>query len=367
MVPVVNEKYQYILFYSAKAGCTSLRNLYIDIHRDEFTPEQLSGLNRYHNLNLIQPFQEGKDYSNYFTYVITRNPYSRAVSAFLDQFVYARNSGVVKMLGSCPPPNGDPLNFVEFLEYLKKVPDELRDSHFQTQAYFGFPGKPASKLHSGFRRLGYINPNRFKTSYSGDISDFNTHSEYVFKKVFREDSEKLGLALSKLADLKRQNWSLYGDEDCDDAALIPTTDLNELRFAPKPQDFYSNKRARELVYEIYKADFKLFGYSRDDIPHKKASPEIDSVPDDFDWQMYLRLNHDLPRDRINSERSVVRHYLEFGRFEKHLRAYKIEAPKGFDWRRYLSLHADLSAAGITTENAAIEHYISYGIREERQI
>jgi hypothetical protein len=58
--------------------------------------------------------------------------------------------------------------------------------------------------------------------------------------------------------------------------------------------------------------------------------------------------------------------LEFGRFEIHLRAYKLEAPAGFDWQRYLNLHNDLPKAGIATESAAIEHYVSYGIREGRE-
>jgi hypothetical protein len=75
----------------------------------------------------------------------------------------------------------------------------------------------------------------------------------------------------------------------------------------------------------------------------------------------------LPPEHIYNERTVIRHYLEFGRFESVPRAYRIEAPDGFDWRRYLSLNDDLPAAGITTELAAIEHYISYGIREQREI
>ena len=51
MIPIVNKKYKYILLYSAKSGCSSIRSLYLDLHRDEMSEEQLSGLNFYHNLN----------------------------------------------------------------------------------------------------------------------------------------------------------------------------------------------------------------------------------------------------------------------------------------------------------------------------
>jgi hypothetical protein len=75
----------------------------------------------------------------------------------------------------------------------------------------------------------------------------------------------------------------------------------------------------------------------------------------------------LPLAGITNQRSVIRHYLEFGRFEATPRAYKIEAPEGFDWQRYLQLNTDLKAEGILTEMAATQHYISYGIRQDRPI
>ena len=121
------------------------------------------------------------------------------------------------------------------------------------------------------------------------------------------------------------------------------------------------------MQHIYAADFKLFGYHVDEVPERPASKEIQALPADLDWQMYLRLNPDLTPDVFYNERLVVRHYLEFGRFEAIPRAYKIEAPTGFEWRRYLELNDDLKAAGVTSELAAIEHYISYGIREGREI
>lgn len=367
MIPIVNEKYQYILLYSAKAGCTSLRSLYLDIHQNELSQSQLERLDWYHNLNEVQVFDPNVDYSNYFTYTITRNPYSRVVSAYLDQYVFARNAGVRKMMEDCQPEGSDPQNFIEFLQYLRRVPDHQRDTHFQSQSYFAYAEAVVSQSSLMYRWLRRKPPGAFGINYSGDIGEFNKHSENVFKRVFKNDKPKLDSALVKINQIKRHNSSFYGEQEYTSAATMPLSVLNEIVFAPKPQNFYLDEKAIALVDEIYANDFKLFSYKKGKIPVKQASQEITLIPDDFDWRMYLRLNPDLPKDEIYNERSVVRHYLEFGRFEMHPRAFKIEAPKGFDWQRYLSLHQDLPKAGIRSELAAIEHYISFGIREEREI
>ena len=121
-----------------------------------------------------------------------------------------------------------------------------------------------------------------------------------------------------------------------------------------------------LIQKIYQLDFKIFGYSRNDLPEKQASKEMHLLPNDFDWKMYQSLNPDLPPELIYNERGCVRHYLEHGRFEGPHRIWKFAKPDGFEWQRYLSLHKDLPAAGIDSEKAALEHYLRYGIQEGRE-
>lgn len=367
MIPIVNDRYKYILLYSAKAGCTSLRSLYLNVHRDELSDPELEVLDKYHNLNEVHAYDPSKDYSDYFTYTITRNPYSRIVSAYLDQYVFARNPGVKKMLLDCPPKNAEPQNFLEFLRYLKTVPDALRDTHFQSQSYFAHADMVVTQSSPRYRWLGLKPKHAFGIKFSGDISGFKQHSHKVFKRIFKKDKPKLASAIDAINQIKKRNSSFYGVADYPHAPSMPIADLDELVFAPKPQDFFHDPQAVQLVNEIYARDFTLFAYPLNRLPNKGPSKEIELVPSDFDWRMYLRLNPDLPKNEIYNERSVVRHYLEFGRFETHVRAYKIEAPAGFDWQRYLSLHEDLPKAGINTEMAAIEHYISYGVREQRTI
>jgi hypothetical protein len=367
VIPLVNQKYKYILLYSAKAGCTSLRSLYLSLHQDEMSEVERVTLDWYHNLNEVQPFDSNADYSNYYVYSITRNPYSRVVSAFLDQYAYARNAGVAAMMESYPP-QSTPNSFIQFLEYLASVPDAKRDTHFQTQSYFPYADMVVTpQMSIRYRLLGQKPDHAFAINMVGDIAKFNKVSLKAFKKIFRDDKTKHMYAVEQLNKIKPKNSSFYGQSDFPLAASLSLDKLDNMVYAPKPQDFYGDPRAIELVDQIYQQDFFLFGYTPGKIPHKSASKEIQLIPNDFDWQMYLRLNPDLPLAGITNQRSVIRHYLEFGRFEATPRAYTIEAPEGFDWQCYLDLNADLKAQGILTEVAAIEHYISYGIRQDRPI
>jgi hypothetical protein len=367
VIPLVNQKYKYILLYSAKAGCTSLRSLYLSVHRDEMNESQLDALDWYHNLNEVQPFDPLADYSDYYVYCITRNPYSRAVSAFLDQYAYTRNSGVLAMMKSCPPRDSIK-SFIQFLEYLASVPDAQRDTHFQTQSYFPYVDMVVTpKMSVRYRLLGQKPEHAFAINLVGDIANFNAVTRKAFKQVFKGDNAKHKHAVQQLDDIKRKNSSFYGEKDFPSAASLTLEQLDAMVFAPKPQDFYCDPRAIELVDQIYQQDFFLFGYEKGKVPRKSVSREIELIPSDFDWQMYLRLNPDLPLAGITNQRSVVRHYLEFGRFEATPRAYSVVAPEGFDWQCYLNLNADLKAEGISTEFEAIQHYISYGIRQDRPI
>lgn len=366
MIPIVNDKYRYILLYSAKVACTSLRKLYLELHMEELNDEQRNHLRDYHNINEVQRYDLDKDYSGYTTIAITRNPYARVISAFLDQFVYARNSGLQKMMEQVPPEKM-PDNFLEFLRYLALVPDKDRDSHFLTQAFLPFTLTVVTR-----RCLRYWLPRKpenrpFRINYDGDISSYKKHFSWLYKRVFKNDKSKYTQAMTALNAQSKNNPLYYSEQTHPDAALMPLSELDEMVFAPKPQDFLMHAEVVTLIQAIYAEDFRVFGYKMNEFPNKGGSTEIDHLPKDFDWLMYRRLNPDLACEQIHNERSYIRHYLEYGRFEGPNRAFKLEAPEGFEWQRYLSLHADLPAAGINTEEGAIEHYLSFGLAEQRAI
>ena len=357
---VVNDKYKYIMFYGAKAACTSLRNLYLAIHRDEMSEQQLASLDSYHNLNVVCPFEPDTDYSDYYKFYISRNPYERVVSAFLDQYTFARHESVQSMLEECPPKNGDPQTFVEFLYYLRDVPDYSRDSHFQTQSHFGY--KVILKRKPKLRRML---PDQIALDYTGDVRQFDNHLEKIFRKIFRNNTEMREKALTEIPKIPRMNNLIYGKETWPNAEHMNPEELRSLPYVVKPQDFYAGNETRELVQEIYARDFEMFAYSKNALPNKKASQELSLMPPDFDWQTYSTLNPDLLAQGVNTQRQLNHHYLMHGRNEDKKRFYKLEAPHEFDWQTYLKLNSDLQEAGIDNERDALIHYLAYGYHEKR--
>lgn len=95
-----------------------------------------------------------------------------------------------------------------------------------------------------------------------------------------------------------------------------------------------------------------------------------SLPDDFNWKLYISLHPDLSHfDKDNAEK----HYLKFGYFEQ--RKYdekkppqKIEGafgslPLDFNWETYILVNNDLP---IMKQDQAVKHYLRYGIKEKRE-
>lgn len=358
---VVNDKHRYIMFYGAKAACSSLRTLYLAIHQAEMSDDEIARLDSYHNLNEVHQIDPQKNYRRYFKFYLSRNPYGRVVSAFLDQYTFAKNLGVQRMLEACPPSGAVPDSFIELLRYLREVPDHLRDTHFQTQAFFAhgkvLPRRPYSRR---------MRPGELVLNYRGDIGEFNLHLSNVFKKIFKHNPKMRDRAIAEIHRVPKLNNLLYGKAAYEGAAELAGDELQMMPFLPKPQDFFASTESRSLVQEIYADDFRMFGYDIENVPHKKPSSELAFIPDDFDWQTYALLNPDLAANNLVNERTLTHHYLMHGRLETKKRFYRLEAPEGFAWQSYLDHNADLPAAGIDNERDALIHYLTFGYHEQRE-
>jgi hypothetical protein len=96
----------------------------------------------------------------------------------------------------------------------------------------------------------------------------------------------------------------------------------------------------------------------------KTSSSFSEIPRDFSWLDYLFLNKDLFKKGKIDEISVLKHFLDFGRFEK--RRYKFSLPPDFNWENYLEKNKDLRMSGIAGEKSAKAHWVNFGSIEGRK-
>ena len=82
-----------------------------------------------------------------------------------------------------------------------------------------------------------------------------------------------------------------------------------------------------------------------------------NLPDDFDYESYINFNPDL---NLKTKEEIRIHYLLYGKIEN--RFYKINLPDDFNYLDYLSLNPDLS---YLSEEELKNHYFLYGKRENR--
>jgi hypothetical protein len=111
----------------------------------------------------------------------------------------------------------------------------------------------------------------------------------------------------------------------------------------------------------------------------KLSFDFDTLPDDFDVEVYKNLNKDL---KNMSNIDAINHYINFGKKEKRIyiksndkkikisknntntnTKYYNEPVLDFDAKIYKELNKDLQ---YLTDGEAIYHYLTYGINEKRE-
>ena len=99
-----------------------------------------------------------------------------------------------------------------------------------------------------------------------------------------------------------------------------------------------------------------------------------TIPEDFDYNVYLRYNPDLKSSGINSEQAATIHYVLFGRKEQ--RVYKDEKilncpiDTEFDSEFYISEYPDAKtyykdAINIPETEKLYHHYLHFGKQEGR--
>lgn len=97
---------------------------------------------------------------------------------------------------------------------------------------------------------------------------------------------------------------------------------------------------------------------------EKMNTELEKqLPRDFNVFIYLYLYVDVAEHCKDNPYCAKKHYLEFGKHEN--RVYSSPSiPQDFDWQLYLYLNHEVKNTA-STYREAIDHYIHHGIREKR--
>lgn len=137
---LVSHKYKFLLGWSAKCGCSSVKNWYLDVHGID--KSQL-GMPVYKAIGYAKTqytkVEWGKPdlYRNYRKYAVVRNPYSRVVSGFVNKYIIENRL-----------PNRGWSTFNQFLNMLSEdIEFKAVDTHHFTHQF--------SEAYHGFERAGF--------------------------------------------------------------------------------------------------------------------------------------------------------------------------------------------------------------------
>jgi hypothetical protein len=244
LLPLYEQEFPLIFFWSPKSGCTSLIKWFffqIELLQKaiDYNPEGLVHLYRIEVYETQQNYKlkiaeqlldDKKD-----VYKLVRNPYSRAVSSFLSTFV---NENIMNQVAPADIHNG--LSFKKFLYQVKNigVARGLIDAHIAQQ---------------------YVEEEElFIQNY--------VHLEHFTNKI-RDIEKKYNLLESPILNIiksphhKAQKMTVKGKQTFAEVNMSVETLRGPI---PEYKNFYDDE-TRDLVRELFKKDFEKYGYNQYDL------------------------------------------------------------------------------------------------------
>jgi len=234
--------------HTPKSGVESLILLILreqghsDINRNIWTPS------RPYKVNTIP---------NDYEYVsISRNPYNRLVSGYIDKFLTGNFHNlkfcedVMKHYGRSMD-DMKRITFEELVKYLMEADKSKVDPHFATQIstitkqrnpqLFKIEEK---SIHDKLEDLGFEN----------EFTNYRDEFLYGWAKEDRPEAYKMGFDEFNIFDT-------YRGYPLDENQQGYTDDNNNHGVMPLYHNFY-NDELKEMVYEYYKEDFEYFNYEK---------------------------------------------------------------------------------------------------------
>jgi hypothetical protein len=237
-----SNKHNYAALYSSKAGCSSVRNLFMDLHKEELSEQNRTKYSK-HDIKSFFPMKPDIKLDDIPKFLVIRNPYLRVVSMFTNKFI-GENSMLKKKFEKYNAVTRDN-TFMSFLNSLKDLKDRnvlnRVEYHISEQSY-----KTDFSLTSKIQIIDLDNFDeeilKFYAKYFKNTELYNKVKDIVFKSSNLLHSNTT----------KRTN--LYENKD---ASKI---EFNDILNIPPYKSFYIDPKVKELVDYIYASDFKKFGY-----------------------------------------------------------------------------------------------------------
>lgn len=218
---LIDKKRKIIFGWSAKCGCTHLKNIY------NYYNGIKKDINELHNgtYNTLP-----KDYEEYEIIIVIRNPYERIVSGFRDKYLNNNDERIqIKHIKK------EDLTFELFVEELYEHKYRYIDKHHFTpqlsEAYI-----EGLKKH---KKIKYYDIKKIDYNYLNKLYNDNLPKIYINWKGQKDhctnDSKKR---------LKKKVYNLK-----------PYTIYNSYKIKPK---YFYNEEIKSKVEELYKKDFEYF-------------------------------------------------------------------------------------------------------------
>lgn len=228
---VYSKKYNYYIKYHAKSGCTSFRQLFLFLHKDELNEHEKSRLQDWHNINDL--FVNYKGVKPVFCINTVRDPYTRVVSMFTNKM--------------CGGPRHNILN--------KKIKLEKHTFYHFVKYLYDY-----NKKHSKIDIDIHVYPQIVNYNKNDKIIKLENYKDDVIRAYDNEYTRDL---LPKINEFLSRDTFINKSNRGDSTEFIGYNEYHKDYTGPWPDyKYFYNDEIRNMVYEMYYSDFILFGYEK---------------------------------------------------------------------------------------------------------
>tara|TARA_A100001515_G_C4585206_1_gene214251 strand:+ start:298 stop:993 length:696 start_codon:yes stop_codon:yes gene_type:complete len=133
-LPLINDDKKFVVFWNAKAGCTAVKRWYLStvgIDPDTVNPHKfLASKQSYFNQFEVKRRLE----SDYYTFIVARNPWKRIVSYYKNKKVEVGWKNTTWPIDvRIRDMNSENFSFRDLVEFVCKTPDNYLEQHLQSQ------------------------------------------------------------------------------------------------------------------------------------------------------------------------------------------------------------------------------------------